>query len=116
MAQQQIDRLKVTTNITVPAKAFKIDHPLESGKTNFLYRNSIESNERINIYSDNITTDEKGYHKVLLPEYMSALNGHFKGQLTVLDKSFAQAVIWEQIDAKTNTFTIKTNVPNIKVS
>ncbi len=48
-----IDRLKVTTNITVPAKAFKIDHPLES-EDKFLYRNSIESNERINIYSDNI--------------------------------------------------------------
>ncbi|RNC86795.1 MAG: hypothetical protein ED556_05065 [Winogradskyella sp.] len=110
-----IDDLTVTTAISAPAKAFKIDHPIYPEKQ-FLYHNSIESNERMNIYSGNVTTNAEGYYEVQLPDYMSALNGYFKYQLTVLDKSFAQAVIWEQIDPETNTFMIKTNEPNIEVS
>ena len=110
-----ISDLVVTTSITAPAKAFKIDHPLQPDDM-FLLHNSIESNERVNIYSGNISTDEEGYAVVTLPDYMSSLNGHFKYQLTVLDKSFAQAIIWEEINTANNTFTIKTNEPNIKVS
>ncbi|WP_353779276.1 hypothetical protein [Winogradskyella sp. 3972H.M.0a.05] len=110
-----ITDLTVTTSISAPAKAFKIDHPVYPEKQ-FLYHNSIESNERMNIYSGNITTNEDGFYEVQLPDYMSALNGYFKYQLTVLDKSFAQAVIWEQIDSETNTFIIKTSEPNIEVS
>ena len=110
-----IDDLTVTTSISAPAKAFKIDHPVHPEKQ-FLYHNSIESNERMNIYNGNVMTNEDGFYTVQLPDYMSALNGHFKYQLTILDKSFAQAVIWEQIDTETNTFVIRTNKPNIKVS
>ena len=51
-----------------------------------------------------------------LPDYMSALNTDFKYQLTIVDKSFAQAIIWEEITGETNTFMIKTNMPEIKVS
>ncbi|PHS08584.1 MAG: hypothetical protein COA88_06370 [Kordia sp.] len=110
-----IGDLTVTTSISAPAKAFKIDHPLQPNDM-FLLHNSIESNERVNIYSGNITTDNKGYYTVELPDYMSALNGDFKYQLTIMDKTFAQAIIWEEINIEDNTFIIKTNQSNIKVS
>ena len=47
---------------------------------------------------------------------MNALNKDFKYQLTIIDKSFAQAIIWEAMDETTNSFIIKTNKPHIKVS
>jgi len=97
------------------AKAFKIDHPLDPANK-YLIHNSIESNERINIYSGNITTNEEGYATVELPEYMNALNRDFKYQLTIVDKSFAQAIIWEEMNTETNSFVIKTNTPDITVS
>ena len=110
-----IDDLTVISSISAPAKAFKIDHPLDP-ENMYLIHNSIESNKRINIYSGNITTDTEGYATVVLPEYMSALNTDFKYQLTIIDKSFARAVIWEPMDTATNTFVIRTDTPNIQVS
>ncbi|GAB5399653.1 MAG: hypothetical protein Aureis2KO_12380 [Aureisphaera sp.] len=101
--------------MSAAAKAFKIDHPLDPDNK-YLVHNSIESNERINIYSGNISTDEEGYAIVQLPEYMTALNKDFKYQLTIVDKSFAQAIIWEPLQSETNSFVIKTNTPNISVS
>ena len=115
------DDVTVGSDITIggmmsaAAKAFKIDHPLDP-ENKFLIHNSIESNERINIYSGNITTDSEGYATVTLPDYMSALNKEFKYQLTIVDKSFAQAIIWEPMNSVTNSFVIKTNTPDIQVS
>ena len=110
-----ITDLTVTGSITAPAKSFKIDHPLDP-ENQFLIHNSIESNERINIYSGNVITDAEGYATVMLPEYMSALNSDFKYQLTIVDKSFARAVIWEPMNAETNSFVIRTDSPEITVS
>ncbi len=113
--------VEVSSDLTVggmfaaAAKAFKIDHPLDPDNK-FLVHNSIESNERVNIYSGNITTNGEGYATVQLPEYMTALNTDFKYQLTIVDKSFAQAIIWEPIESESNSFVIKTNTPNIGVS
>ncbi len=101
--------------MSAAAKAFKIDHPLDP-ENKYLVHNSIESNERINIYSGNVTTNEEGYATVQLPEYMTALNTDFKYQLTIVDKSFAQAIIWEPMNSESNSFMIKTNSPNIGVS
>ena len=47
---------------------------------------------------------------------MSALNSDFKYQLTIVDKSFARAVIWEPMNAETNSFVIRTDSPEITVS
>lgn len=101
--------------MSATTKLFKIDHPLDP-ENKYLIHNSIESNERVNIYSGNITTDEDGFATVEFPEYMSALNTDFKYQLTIVDKSFAQAIIWEPMNTENNTFVIKTDMPNIKVS
>ncbi len=113
--------VEVSSDITIggmmsaAAKAFKIDHPLDPDNK-YLVHNSIESNERINIYSGNITTDDKGFATVQLPDYMSALNKDFKYQLTIVDKTFAQAIIWEPLQTENNSFVIKTNIPGISVS
>ena len=107
--------LVVDGSFSAAAKAFKIDHPLDPDNM-YLIHNSIESNERINIYSGNITTNKEGYATVDLPEYMSALNKDFKYQLTIIDKSFAQAIIWEPMNSESNSFVIKTNAPSICVS
>ncbi|AVI49842.1 hypothetical protein C5O00_01130 [Pukyongia salina] len=113
--------VEVASDITIggmmsaAAKAFKIDHPLDP-ENKFLVHNSIESNERVNIYSGNITTDIEGYATVQLPDYMSALNRDYKYQLTIVDKEFAQAIIWEPLNEESNSFVIKTSVPEIKLS
>ena len=110
-----IASLFVTTSIVAPVKAFRIDHPLDPDNM-YLYHNSVESNERVNIYSGNITTNQEGLAVVELPDYMTALNADFRYQLTVIGKSFARAVVWEEIDLETQTFTIRTDEPNITVS
>jgi hypothetical protein len=107
--------LVVGGSFSAAAKAFKIDHPLDP-ENKFLIHNSIESDERINIYSGNIITNMEGYATVQLPEYMNALNKDFKYQLTIVDKSFAQAIIWEPMNIGNNSFVIKTNAPEIQVS
>lgn len=48
-----------------------------------------------------------------LPSYFSALNKDFKYQLTCIGQ-FAQAIILEELHD--NTFRIKTDKPNVKVS
>jgi hypothetical protein len=110
-----VAHLTVTTSITAPAKAFKIDHPLDP-ENKMLIHNSIESNERVNIYSGNVKTDADGFAIVTFPEYMSALNADFRYQLTVMDKSFARAVIWEEYNEELNQFVIRTDEPGIRVS
>jgi len=107
--------LTVGGMFSAAAKAFKIDHPLDP-ENKFLVHNSIESNERINMYSGNITTNDQGYATVQLADYMSALNRDFKYQLTIVDRSFTQAVIWEPMNEENNSFVIKTNTPNVQVS
>ncbi|MEL6812067.1 MAG: hypothetical protein AAFP76_12105, partial [Bacteroidota bacterium] len=51
--------LVVGGSFSAMAKAFKIDHPLDPDNK-YLVHNSIESNERVNIYSGNITTNPQG--------------------------------------------------------
>jgi len=91
---------------------FKIDHPLDP-ENKYLYHSFVESPDMMNIYNDNITTDASGIAVVTLPSYFDALNKDFRYQLTVIG-TFAQAIISKEISG--NTFEIKTNAPNVKVS
>ncbi|HOZ52455.1 MAG TPA: hypothetical protein PLU17_11390 [Chitinophagaceae bacterium] len=93
-------------------KTFKIDHPTDPSNK-YLYHSSIESNDMMNIYNGNITTDANGDATVQLPSYFEALNKDYKYQLTVIG-TFAQAIIGEEV--MNNQFKIKTNQPNVKVS
>lgn len=97
---------------TTGSKNFIIDHPLDP-ENKILRHASIESNEVLNQYSGNITTDSKGNSTVILPNYFEVLNKDFRYQLTVMG-SFAQAIIKQEVFD--NQFVIKSNRPNVKVS
>lgn len=100
-------------NLTVVGtKSFRIDDPVDPANK-YLYHSCVESNEMMNMYNGNVTTDASGVATVTLPGYFQALNKDFKYQLTVIG-TFAQAIISKEVAG--NTFEIKTSVPNVKVS
>jgi hypothetical protein len=103
----------VTGTLTALSKSFKIDDPLDPANK-FLYHACIESNEMLDVYSGNVTTDGGGIAKVTLPAYFEALNQDFRYQLTVMGGTFAQAIVSKEESG--NSFEIKTNAPNVKVS
>jgi hypothetical protein len=94
------------------SKNFRIDHPLDP-ENKYLFHSAVESPDMMNVYNGNIRTGADGVATVDLPEYFSALNKDFRYQLTVIGE-FAQAIIYEEING--NSFKIKTDKPNVKVS
>ena len=94
-------------------KPFRIDHPTDPANKYLLHYSS-ESPFPQNFYNGNVTTDANGFAWVELPEYFAEINTNFKYQLTVIGKSFAQAIVSEEIAE--NRFQIQTNQPNVKVS
>lgn len=100
------------TSASSSIKSFKIDHP-QDPTNKYLYHSSIESNDMMNIYNGNVTTDASGEATVSLPGYFTALNKDFKYQLTCMGQ-FAQAIVLEEV--KDNQFRIKTDKPHVKVS
>lgn len=104
--------LNVMGQLSKGGGTFKIDHPLDP-ENKFLIHSFVESPEMLNIYSGNITTDEKGYATVQLPGYFEAANKDFRYQLTVIG-SFAQSMIHKEVS--NNAFVVRTSEPGIKVS
>lgn len=104
--------VQVTGSVAKGSGTFKIDHPLDP-ENKYLYHSFVESPDMMNVYNGNITTDSNGTASVIMPDYFSALNKDFRYQLTVIG-TFAQAIISQEI--KGNTFVIKTDKPNVKVS
>jgi hypothetical protein len=96
----------------VGVKMFTMDHPLDP-ENKILMHAAVESDEVINLYSGNITTDASGKSIVNLPDYFEAINKDFRYQLTVIG-TFAQAIISKEI--VNNQFVIATSIPNVKVS
>ena len=97
----------------VGTKAFTMDHPLDP-ENKMLMHVAAESNEVINFYSGNVTTDAAGKATVQLPDYFEAINKDFRYQLTVVGGTFAQAIISKEVS--NNQFEIATNQPSVKVS
>jgi hypothetical protein len=105
--------LQVNETLNVSGtKNFMIDHPLDP-ENKILRHAAMESNEVLNQYSGNITTDASGYATITLPIYFETLNKDFRYQLTVIG-SFSQAIIKQEII--NNQFVIQTNQPSVKVS
>ena len=103
----------VATNFTAGGtKAFTIDHPLDPDRR-VLKHAAAESNEVINFYSGNVTTDADGKATVELPAYFEAINKDYRYQLTVVG-TFAQAIVSKEVSD--NRFEISTSSPNVKVS
>ena len=105
--------VSISGTITATAKNFTIDHPLDPANK-YLVHSSIESDEMVNIYSGNVTTDNLGVAVVHLPDWFEAENGDFRYQLTVIGPRFAQAIVSTEIHD--HQFTISTNATNVKVS
>jgi hypothetical protein len=102
----------VVGTLTATTKNFRIDDPRDPANK-FLYHASIESNDMMDIYNGNITTDANGDAMVQLPSYFETINGDFKYQLTCIG-TFAQAIVSEK--ENNNQFKIRTNQPNVEVS
>jgi hypothetical protein len=107
-----VGNFTVGGNLTKSGGTFKIDHPLDP-RNKYLYHSFVESPDMMNIYNGNVTTDDKGYATVGLPEWFEALNREFRYQLTVIGQ-FAQAIVAKKIEG--NSFTIQTDKPAVEVS
>ena len=107
----------VTGTLTKGGGSFKIDHPLDP-ENKYLSHSFVESPDMKNIYDGTVTTDDRGYATVTLPDWFDALNRDFRYQLTVLDDSdsadFVQAKVVRKI--ADNTFVIRTSAPKVEVS
>jgi hypothetical protein len=102
----------ITGNLSKGGGTFKIDDPTDPANK-YLYHSFVESPDMMNVYNGNATTDASGNATVKLPSYFQAENIDFKYQLTVIGQ-FAQAIVGSEVS--NNTFTIKTDKPNVKVS
>lgn len=102
----------VTGTLSKGSGTFKIDHPLDP-ENKYLYHSFVESPDMMNVYNGNTSTDNNGYATVKLPDYFNALNKDYRYQLTVIG-TFASAIISKEI--QDNTFVIRTDKPNVKVS
>jgi hypothetical protein len=67
----------------------------------------------MNVYSGNVTTDDKDDACVSLPDYFEALNSDFRYQLTAIGQ-FCQAIVSTEITL--GRFCIRTDKPKVKVS
>ena len=108
----------ITGSLSAASKSFRIDHPQDPANKE-LWHASIESDQMINVYSGNVTTDATGYATISLPAWMEATNTNFRYQLTVVDEGeqqtdFVMARVVQKV-AK-NQFAIKTSAPNVEVS
>jgi hypothetical protein len=101
------------TNLYAVNKNFVIDHPLDP-ENKLLYHSSVESPERLNVYSGNVVLDGQGEAWVELPEYFEALNRDFRYQLTPIGGPAPNLYVAEEI--KGNRFRLAGGEPGLKVS
>jgi hypothetical protein len=102
----------VLGHVTSSATTLSIDHPADPANQ-YLEHASVESSELMNIYTGNVMTNAAGEARVQLPPWFEALNADFRYQLTVIGQ-FAQAIVSHEISG--HEFSIRTSVPNVKVS
>ncbi len=112
LAGEFIGDVDVAGNFSKTTGTFKIDHPMDPANK-YLIHSFVESPDMMNIYNGNITTDANGDAVVSLPSYFEVENIEFRYQLTVIG-TFAQAIVSKEIT--NNTFSVKTDKPNVKVS
>jgi hypothetical protein len=103
----------VSGTLIKSAGTFRIDHP-QDPKNRTLSHSFVESPEMLNLYRGSVRTDAKGFATVRMPGYFDALNRTFEYQLTVVGRTFARAVVWQEIER--NRFVIRTDEPRVKVS
>ena len=112
------NNLSVTGNLSVAGTVskgggtFRIPHPLHPDM--YLQHSFVESPDQMNIYNGNTVTGRRGFARITMPDYFQPLNRTFRYQLTVLGRSFAEAIVWRKIVG--NSFVIRTDEPGTTVS
>lgn len=98
-------------------KSFLIDHPLDPANK-YLRHSSIESDERMNLYRGEVTTDSTGFATVTMPTWFEALNEKIQYQLTVVDDSGSADFVLTKVAQrlKNGKFKIRTSQPNVVVN
>jgi len=95
------------------SKNFRIDHPLDpSGE--YLKHAAVESPNRLNTYTGNVTLDEDGEATVTLPDYFQSINRDVRYQLTPVGAAAPRLHVAEEIDG--NRFRVAGGPPGTKVS
>lgn len=105
--------LEVAGHLGGKLKTFRIDHPLDPANK-YLSHASIESSEVMNLYTGNVSLDERGEAVVKLPDWFEALNEDFRYQLTPIGESSPNLHIAEKIHD--HKFTIAGGSPGMEVS
>jgi hypothetical protein len=95
-------------------KSFQIDHPFDP-ENKYLNHFCTEGAEPLNVYSGTVTTDDKGFATVALPDYFAEINKNPRIQLTVVDDSddFVMAKVTKKVEGC--QFTIRTSKPGVEV-
>ena len=104
--------VNVAGNLSKSGGSFQIDHPLDPANK-YLYHSFVESPDMMNVYNGNVTTDGGGHATVTLPDWFQALNSDFRYQLTTIGQP---AHAWVAAEVNQNSFAIRTDKPNVKVS
>ena len=118
-AQGQAYAGKFTGNVYVngtlskTAGSFRIDNPLDPAHS-YLQHSFVESPDMKNVYDGLVVTNKHGFATVRMPRWFGKLNRTFRYQLTIVGRSFAQAIVWKPLAH--DRFTIRTNQPRVRVS
>jgi hypothetical protein len=105
--------VQVVGTLSKSAGSFKIDDPIDPTHK-YLSHSFVESPDMKNIYDGVVATDARGFATVTMPDWFDALNDHFRYQLTVMGRSFARAIVWQELADR--AFTIRSDQPAVKVS
>jgi trimeric autotransporter adhesin len=108
----QIEGFLYADSIFASSKDFLIDHPADPANK-YLYHNSVESSEMMNIYTGNVVTDNLGLATVKLPGWFQSENADFRYELTTIGRD---AHAWVAEEVANNQFKIATNATFVKVS
>jgi hypothetical protein len=107
-----LGNVDVSGTLHANQKNFLIDHPLDPANR-YLRHTSVESSERTNVYTGNVTVDAAGEARVRLPEWFEALNTDFRYQLTPIG---GPATVYIKTEIQDGEFTIAGGTPGLKVS
>lgn len=78
-------------------KTFRIDHPLDPERK-YLMHACVESAERLNLYSGTVQLDSDGEARVQLPDWLPAVNGDIRYQLTSIGAPAPSLHVSDEID------------------
>jgi hypothetical protein len=111
-AGQFVGDVAVSGTLSAGSKQFVIDHPLDPDNR-LLTHASVESSERVVVYSGNVSCDEHGTATVALPDWLEALATDFRYQLTCVG---GHAPVHVSRPVGDNTFEIAGGTAGLTVS